>query len=60
MQQLVGLLILVFAKASASTLIHDVATTYVGTGTMGIGNKGAAAVRLRCALAFVCLLFVDS
>lgn len=46
-QQLIGLLIIVFASASASTCVRDVSTSYVGTGTWGIGNKGATTVRLR-------------
>lgn len=46
-QQLVGLLILVFAPADYVNQISDVSTTYLGTGTLGIGNKGATAVKLR-------------
>lgn len=46
-QQLVGLLIIVFVDESRAKNISDVSATYVGTGTLGMGNKGATAVRLK-------------
>ncbi|MBW0471563.1 hypothetical protein O181_011278 [Austropuccinia psidii MF-1] len=46
-QQLVGLLIIVFVDANMAQAISDVNTTYLGTGTLGLGNKGATAVRLK-------------
>lgn len=46
-QQLVGLLILVFGTADIASQVTDVQTTYLGTGTLGMGNKGATAVKLR-------------
>ena len=46
-QQLLGMLILVFASAEVASTITSVSTTSVGTGLMGyMGNKGATSVRL--------------
>lgn len=46
-QQLLGMLILVFASAEIAASITSVSTTSVGTGLMGyMGNKGATSVRL--------------
>ncbi|KAI8454243.1 Endonuclease/exonuclease/phosphatase [Phakopsora pachyrhizi] len=46
-QQLIGLLIVVYIKESLFKDVSDVSTSYLGTGTLGMGNKGATAVRLR-------------
>jgi inositol polyphosphate 5-phosphatase INPP5B/F len=46
-QQLLGLLILVFASPTVAPTISSVSCTSVGTGLMGyLGNKGAVSVRL--------------
>jgi phosphatidylinositol-bisphosphatase len=46
-QQLLGMLILVFASAELASSISSVSATSVGTGLMGyMGNKGATSVRL--------------
>ncbi|KAL8725097.1 MAG: hypothetical protein Q9166_007572 [cf. Caloplaca sp. 2 TL-2023] len=46
-QQLVGLLLLIFAAPRVAPTISSVSTTSVGTGLMGyMGNKGAVAARL--------------
>lgn len=46
-QQLLGMLILVFASAELASSITSVCATSVGTGLMGyMGNKGATSVRL--------------
>ena len=46
-QQLLGLLILVFASPKVVPMISSVSCTSVGTGLMGyLGNKGAVAVRI--------------
>ncbi|KAH9809412.1 Endonuclease/exonuclease/phosphatase [Melampsora americana] len=57
-QQLVGLLILVFGSAEIASQVTDVQTTYLGTGTLGMGNKGATAVKLRYCDTY--LTFVNS
>ncbi|PLW23058.1 hypothetical protein PCANC_08611 [Puccinia coronata f. sp. avenae] len=46
-QQLVGLLIIVFVDESLAKEVSNVSSTYLGTGTLGMGNKGATAVRLK-------------
>ncbi|KAG0151172.1 hypothetical protein CROQUDRAFT_651379 [Cronartium quercuum f. sp. fusiforme G11] len=46
-QQLVGLLILIFAPTHSSGNVSEIQTTYLGTGTLGMGNKGVTAVKLR-------------
>ena len=46
-QQLVGLLVLIFASPEMALTIGSVSTTSVGTGLMGyMGNKGAVSARL--------------
>jgi len=46
-QQLIGLLLLIYASESLSKDIRSVSTTSVGTGLMGVmGNKGAVTARL--------------
>jgi inositol polyphosphate 5-phosphatase INPP5B/F len=46
-EQLLGLLILIFASPELTPQISSVSTTSVGTGLMGyLGNKGAVSVRL--------------
>ena len=46
-QQLLGMLILVFASAEVASAVTSVSATSVGTGLMGyMGNKGATSVRL--------------
>ncbi|KAK2803724.1 hypothetical protein FQN51_002953 [Onygenales sp. PD_10] len=46
-QQLVGLLLLVFASPSIAPIITSVSSTGVGTGVMGyMGNKGGVATRI--------------
>lgn len=46
-QQLLGMLILIFASADVASSITSVSATSVGTGLMGyMGNKGATSVRL--------------
>ena len=46
-QQLLGMLILVYASAEVASSITSVSATSVGTGLMGyVGNKGATSVRL--------------
>ncbi|POW15381.1 hypothetical protein PSTT_02322, partial [Puccinia striiformis] len=47
--QLVGLLIIAFVDESIAQDISNVSSAYLGTGTLGMGNKGATAVRLKCA-----------
>lgn len=44
--QLVGLLLLVFAAPNVAPTITSVSSTTVGTGIMGMGNKGATITRL--------------
>lgn len=46
-QQLIGMLLLVYASPSIALTITSVSTTSVGTGVMGyMGNKGAVTVRV--------------
>ena len=46
-QQLIGLLLLVYASSSIAPTISSVSTTSVGTGLMGyMGNKGAVTARV--------------
>lgn len=46
-QQLLGLLILIYASPELAPTINSVSTSSVGTGLMGyLGNKGAVSVRL--------------
>ena len=46
-QQLIGLLLLVYASSSIAPTISSVSTTSVGTGLMGyMGNKGAVTARI--------------
>ncbi|KAI9764276.1 MAG: hypothetical protein M1840_008567 [Geoglossum simile] len=46
-QQLIGLVLLVYASSAIAPTISSVSTTSVGTGLLGyLGNKGAVAVRL--------------
>lgn len=46
-QQLIGLLLLIYASPSVADDIDSVSTTSVGTGLMGVmGNKGAVTTRL--------------
>ncbi|KAI9779149.1 MAG: hypothetical protein M1839_007684 [Geoglossum umbratile] len=46
-QQLVGLLLLIYASPAVAPTISSVSTTSVGTGLLGyLGNKGAVAARL--------------
>ncbi|KAK4980793.1 hypothetical protein LTR28_000965 [Elasticomyces elasticus] len=46
-QQLIGLLLLVYAAPSIASEIRSVSTTSVGTGVMGyMGNKGAVTARI--------------
>ncbi|KAF2142884.1 uncharacterized protein K452DRAFT_225809 [Aplosporella prunicola CBS 121167] len=46
-QQLIGLLLLVYASPSVAPEVRSVSTTSVGTGLMGyMGNKGAVTARL--------------
>ncbi|EED12902.1 phosphatase family protein [Talaromyces stipitatus ATCC 10500] len=44
--QLVGLLLLVYAAPNVAPTITSVSSTTVGTGIMGMGNKGATITRL--------------
>jgi inositol polyphosphate 5-phosphatase INPP5B/F len=44
--QLVGLLLLVYAAPNVAPTISSVSSTTVGTGLMGMGNKGATITRL--------------
>lgn len=49
-QQLLGLLILIYASPQLAPSIGSVSTTSVGTGVMGyLGNKGAVAARIMLA-----------
>ncbi|KIV90751.1 hypothetical protein PV10_05375 [Exophiala mesophila] len=49
-QQLLGLLILIYASPTLAPSISNVSTASVGTGLMGyLGNKGAVSVRLMLA-----------
>jgi hypothetical protein len=52
-QQLVGLLIIAYVDESIAQDISDVSSTYLGTGTLGMGNKGATAVRLKYIVPFL-------
>lgn len=46
-QQLIGLLLLIYASPSVAPDVHSVSTTSVGTGLMGyMGNKGAVTARI--------------
>ena len=46
-QQLIGLLLLVYAAPSLADEVKSVSTTSVGTGLMGyMGNKGAVTARI--------------
>ncbi|KAI9712876.1 MAG: hypothetical protein M1812_006745 [Candelaria pacifica] len=46
-QQLIGLLLLVYASPKVAPMVSSVSTTSVGTGVMGyMGNKGAVTARL--------------
>jgi phosphatidylinositol-bisphosphatase len=59
-QQLIGLLILVYASADLSKDVRSVCTSNVGTGLMGyMGNKGAVAVHMIIGEA-TRLLFINS
>lgn len=58
-KQLVGILILMFAKADALSHIGHVATTSAGCGILGMmGNKGAVSIKFRYRDSEVC--FVNS
>ncbi|KAI8613353.1 Endonuclease/exonuclease/phosphatase [Chytriomyces sp. MP71] len=46
-KQLIGLLIVVYAKEDLKPEISEVTVESVGTGLMGFGNKGGVACRLR-------------
>ena len=45
-QQLVGMLLLIFASPKVAPQISHISTTYLGTGMLGYGNKGAVAARI--------------
>jgi inositol polyphosphate 5-phosphatase INPP5B/F len=46
-QQLIGLLLLIYAKPDIATTISSISTSSVGTGLMGyMGNKGAVSARI--------------
>ncbi len=46
-QQLIGLLLLIYASPKVAPMVSSVSTTSVGTGVMGyMGNKGAVTARL--------------
>ncbi|KAI9700315.1 MAG: hypothetical protein M1836_002330 [Candelina mexicana] len=46
-QQLIGLLLLIYASPKVAPMVNSVSTTSVGTGVMGyMGNKGAVTARL--------------
>ena len=47
-KKLVGMLLVVYIKRSIYTFLHDVSTSSVGTGILGMmGNKGAVGIRLK-------------
>ncbi|KAH6626677.1 Endonuclease/exonuclease/phosphatase [Chaetomium sp. MPI-SDFR-AT-0129] len=45
-QQLAGMLLLAYAAPEIAPTISNVNSTYVGTGALGIGNKGAVCTRV--------------
>mmetsp|Transcript_39318 Transcript_39318/g.97137 ORF Transcript_39318/g.97137 Transcript_39318/m.97137 type:complete len:719 (-) Transcript_39318:205-2361(-) len=57
--QLVGIILTVWARRDHSAHCAEVRSATIGTGALGfLGNKGAAAIRLRCyhtSLVFVCV-----
>lgn len=55
-QQLVGLLIIAFVDERIAQDISNVSSTYLGTGTLGMGNKGATAVRLKICDTYLTLI----
>ncbi|KNE97130.1 hypothetical protein PSTG_09556 [Puccinia striiformis f. sp. tritici PST-78] len=55
-QQLVGLLIIAFVDESIAQDISNVSSAYLGTGTLGMGNKGATAVRLKVCDTYLTLI----
>ncbi|KNZ57212.1 hypothetical protein VP01_220g1 [Puccinia sorghi] len=55
-QQLVGLLIITFVDEKIAQDISNVSSTYLGTGTLGMGNKGATAVRLKICDTYLTLI----
>ncbi|KAA1089362.1 hypothetical protein PGT21_015447 [Puccinia graminis f. sp. tritici] len=55
-QQLVGLLIIAYVDESIAQDISNVSSTYLGTGTLGMGNKGATAVRLKICDTYLTLI----
>ena len=57
-QQLVGLLIIAFVDERIAQDISNVSSTYLGTGTLGMGNKGATAVRLKYILPLFVYIYI--
>ncbi|KAI8871530.1 DNase I-like protein, partial [Ramicandelaber brevisporus] len=58
-KQLIGMLVLVYARLEIADDIHDIRVDSVGTGIMGImGNKGGVAIRLMYQFTTMC--FVNS
>ncbi|KAJ3076040.1 hypothetical protein HDU98_005989 [Podochytrium sp. JEL0797] len=55
-KQLIGLLVLVYAKESLKPEINEVSTDAVGTGLMGFGNKGAVSCRFRLHDSYLCFV----
>ena len=53
-KKLVGMFIVVYAKACHASFIHDVSSEYVGTGILGLmGNKGGVGARFKIYDSFV-------
>ncbi|KAJ3238941.1 hypothetical protein HDU78_003117 [Chytriomyces hyalinus] len=46
-KQLIGLLVVVYAKESLKSSISEVTVEAIGTGLMGLGNKGGVSCRFR-------------
>ncbi|KAJ3386497.1 hypothetical protein HDU84_001513 [Entophlyctis sp. JEL0112] len=55
-RQLIGLLIVVYAKKSIAEEISEVSTDAVGTGFLGAGNKGGVSCRFRVRDSYLCFV----
>ncbi|KAI9333720.1 Endonuclease/exonuclease/phosphatase [Obelidium mucronatum] len=55
-RQLIGMLILVYAKETNRRDIGEVATEAIGTGLMGFGNKGGVSCRFRFKDSYLCFV----
>ncbi|KAJ3023387.1 UNVERIFIED_CONTAM: hypothetical protein HDU68_008622 [Siphonaria sp. JEL0065] len=55
-RQLIGMLILVYAKEANKVDISEISTEAIGTGLMGFGNKGGVSARFRFKDSYLCFV----